>query len=123
MQQSPFGVILRAENKETTKAFYERLGMTFDEHRHGDGPLHYVATFHSAMLEIYQGRESGESAGERDYRAAGETTLYIELPPGLSIQQLGPEITIVRVVRDNALVVLRDPDGRTVMVAARESAD
>ncbi len=116
MEQSIFGVILRAENKERTKAFYEKLGLEFGEHKHGKGPLHFASEFNGAVLEIYQGR-AAEGRTSRDYRDSGETTLYIELPAGMTIEQLGPEIKIIQVIRDSLLVVLEDPDGRAVMVS------
>lgn len=123
MEQSPFGVVLRAKNKDQTKEFYEKLGMKFSEHRHGNGPLHYACELKGAVLEIYQGRKQSEQRQGADYRTAGETTLYIELPPELSIDQLIADTKIIQVVRERALVVLQDPDGRAVMVAKQEERD
>lgn len=121
MEQSPFGVILRANNKDETRAFYEKLGMKFSEHQHGNGPLHYVCEFRGAVLEIYQGRKQSEQKKEHDWREAGETTLYVELPPELSTDQLTAEAKIIQVIREHALIVLEDPDGRAVMVAQEEN--
>jgi len=123
MEQSPFGVILRASNKDETKAFYERLGIKFSEHKHGNGPLHYACEFKGTVLEIYQGRKQDEPKQEHEYRSAGETTLYIELPPELPMDQSTAGMKIITVIRDRALVVLQDPDGRAVIVAKQEEGN
>ncbi len=123
MGQSSFGIILRADDKEITKGFYEKLGMKFSQHKHGDGPLHYACEIKGAVIEIYQGRKQEEQRKDPDYRTAGETTLYIELPPDILIDQLGAEMKIIQVIREHALLVLEDPDGRAVMVAKQEEDD
>jgi lactoylglutathione lyase len=33
--------------------FYEQMGVTFENHRHGTGPLHYAATMDNIVFEIY----------------------------------------------------------------------
>ena len=121
MEQSPFGIILRAHDKDETKAFYEKLVMRFSEHQHGNGPLHYACEVRGSVLEIYQGRKQSEPKKEHDWHEIGETTLYVELPPELSIDQLITETKIIQVIREQAIVVLEDPDGRAVMVAQEKN--
>ncbi|MGI4875244.1 MAG: VOC family protein [Janthinobacterium lividum] len=46
-------VVLRTGDPQGLADFYSLLGLTFDYHRHGGSPHHYVAPIGQAILEIY----------------------------------------------------------------------
>jgi lactoylglutathione lyase len=46
-------LVLYAGNPAVTRRFYEVLGLTFREERHGDGPEHVACDMGGFVLEIY----------------------------------------------------------------------
>lgn len=46
-------VVLRCQDLDETKAFYERLGIELVEERHGGGPRHYSAQLGGGVVEFY----------------------------------------------------------------------
>jgi predicted lactoylglutathione lyase len=46
-------LVLRSKNIVASVQFYERIGLKFDYHRHGKGPLHYSCTIEGAVFELY----------------------------------------------------------------------
>jgi catechol 2,3-dioxygenase-like lactoylglutathione lyase family enzyme len=104
-------LVLRAFSLERTLSFYRALGLAFVEERHGAGPTHYACDRDGFVLEIYP--------STRD-PAVGWDSLGIAVP---SIQAaidalvaegfMAPPPTPVGGPR----AYVRDPDGRTVMLA------
>ena len=52
-------IVLYVANIETSKTFYEALGLRFQKEKHGKGPEHYAAEIEGVVLEIYP-RGKGE---------------------------------------------------------------
>jgi catechol 2,3-dioxygenase-like lactoylglutathione lyase family enzyme len=46
-------VVLYSRDIETSKIFYERIGLQFQSEQHGTGPQHYSATLNGTTVEIY----------------------------------------------------------------------
>jgi lactoylglutathione lyase len=46
-------VVLRSPDVERARRFYERLGLTFTRHRHGNGPEHHASEGGPVVFEIY----------------------------------------------------------------------
>ncbi|MBN9385452.1 MAG: glyoxalase/bleomycin resistance/extradiol dioxygenase family protein [Chitinophagaceae bacterium] len=46
-------LVIRSSIPEKLAEFYERLGMTFEHHRHEKGPYHFSAKIGPTLLEIY----------------------------------------------------------------------
>ena len=46
-------LVIRSAIPEQLAEFYKRLGMTFEYHRHGNGPYHYSGHIGPTLLEIY----------------------------------------------------------------------
>lgn len=46
-------LVIRCEELEQTKAFYEHLGLRWTTERHGSGPLHYSSNLGGTLLELY----------------------------------------------------------------------
>lgn len=46
-------LVVRSAIPEQLAGFYKRLGMTFEYHRHGNGPYHYSGYIGPTLLEIY----------------------------------------------------------------------
>lgn len=54
-------VVLRVPDLERAVAFYACLGLTFDQHAHGQGPMHYAAELGGLVFELYP-QASSESS-------------------------------------------------------------
>jgi lactoylglutathione lyase len=46
-------LVLRTPDVERTKEFFSKLGLTFVQEKHGDGPLHYACEYNGEVFEIY----------------------------------------------------------------------
>ena len=46
-------IVLRCNDIEKSKKFYEMLGLTFKKEKHGNGPVHYSANINDLVLELY----------------------------------------------------------------------
>lgn len=47
-------IVLRSDQLQVTRGFYEALGLSFVEEKHGHGPVHLSATTQSGtVLELY----------------------------------------------------------------------
>lgn len=46
-------IVLKTTRPDELAKFYEQLGVKFEHHRHGTGPLHYAATVDKVIFEIY----------------------------------------------------------------------
>ena len=46
-------IVIRTENPKELSAFYTRIGMSFEYHRHGNGAWHYAAEMGGTVFEIY----------------------------------------------------------------------
>ena len=54
-------VVLRSTDMSRAVAFYNRLGLRFSQHRHGNGPEHFSAELAGAVFEIYPATPNGPS--------------------------------------------------------------
>ena len=50
-------LVLRCENLENSKKFYEGLGLIFRREKHGKGPEHYSAEYDGVVFELYPVKE------------------------------------------------------------------
>lgn len=46
-------IVIRTNDIEKLANFYQKLGITFQYHRHGKGPFHYAAELTGTVFEIY----------------------------------------------------------------------
>ncbi|ACU63691.1 VOC family protein [Chitinophaga pinensis] len=46
-------VVIKTSRQEEQVRFYSTIGITFESHRHGNGPYHYAATLDGLTFEIY----------------------------------------------------------------------
>src|SRR5438128_1256999 len=46
-------VVIRSPDIDRAAQFYGLLGLRLEKHRHGNGPLHYVAEVGATVFEIY----------------------------------------------------------------------
>ncbi len=54
-------VVLRSPDITRAVAFYTRLGLQFEKHRHGTGPEHFAAELNGGVFELYPMPADGAS--------------------------------------------------------------
>lgn len=52
-------VVLRCQDIDVSKAFYETFGLTFVQEQHGKSPIHYACERDGFVLELYPPNKSG----------------------------------------------------------------
>lgn len=58
-------LVIRVADLAKSRAFYESLGLSFLEERHGNGPIHLSAQLNGSVLELYPIASSLTTAGTR----------------------------------------------------------
>lgn len=46
-------IVLKTSRPHALASFYSQLGIRFENHRHGTGPLHYASEIDGVVFEIY----------------------------------------------------------------------
>jgi len=100
-------LVLRCENIEASRKFYEQLGLIFVKEKHGKGVEHYSSCLESLVFEIYP-------------LAKGESPCNSRL--GFSIQSIRSLISKIDIhsqyeFNGKINYVVVDPDGRKVEIS------
>lgn len=106
-------LVLRCNDIERSKVFYEALGLSFSKHAHGKGPEHYAHEDERGVFELYP--KAKEQAGDMTGLGFEVDDLGVmsERLSGLGFEP-GP-------IAENPWgrsFVVRDPDARRVEVKA-----
>jgi len=46
-------IVIKTKDPKTLMEQYQRLGICFDYHQHGNGPFHYASMYEGQVFEIY----------------------------------------------------------------------
>jgi len=57
-------IVLKTSQPDNLASFYGHLGIKFENHRHGTGPLHYAAELDNVVFEIYPLPKDREKADD-----------------------------------------------------------
>lgn len=57
-RHAPNVYVIKTAQPEEVQRFFEALGLTFQEEKHGKGPTHFSCERNGYVLEIYPGREA-----------------------------------------------------------------
>ena len=104
-------LVLRCKDIEVTRRFYEQLGLSFVEEKHGTGPQHYAWESGGFVLELYP---AAEGQAPDNVRIGFSTPLLADLSGNL---RHSSDMNIVKqpyAVADRLVMLLEDPDGRKV---------
>ncbi|MEW4560973.1 VOC family protein [Bremerella sp. JC770] len=109
-------IVLRSSDPNAAVRFYQTLGLTFVEEQHEQGPIHWACESSDFVMEIYPAKspdqvEPGTSVG-----------LLVSNIEDKVRRLRAMETTIVREPRPFAWgtqAIVRDPDGRSVIVVER----
>jgi len=107
-------VAIRVADLEVSRSFYARLGLEFEAHQHGSGPVHYVASGAGYILELYGGRVM--HPGEGWLFRIGLKVVNLEA----IVARVDPACVLVPPKSSpwGRRMVLADPDGNRVEIVA-----
>lgn len=110
-------LVLPCHNLAATRRFYELLGLTFAEEKHGDGPTHFSVDVAGVVIELYPRRGEDREAVPR------RLGLAVPDPAGTvaALRAAGFEPLLSVSVPSAERHCLLDPDGRTVELSAEDS--
>jgi lactoylglutathione lyase len=114
-------VVLRTSRPADLAAFYEQLGIKFENHRHGSGPLHYAAEIDSVVFEIYPLPKDKDKADDTLRLGFAVDTLD-QVIAGLKNSGAklikGPQIT-----EWGYVAIIEDIDGRKIELKDKQKKD
>lgn len=105
-------IVLKTAQSEKLAKFYGQLGIKFDQHRHGNGPLHFAAQVNGITFEIYPLPKDVNIADNTLRLGFGVTSLD-QLIENLKKQA-------IKVIKDPTITewgyqaLIEDPDGRKI---------
>lgn len=109
-------LVLKTRQVDQVRTFYETLGITFTEERHGSGPLHYAGRAGDVVVEVYP--LPGDSAADASTRLGFSVGNLAEVVQAL--QGLGMAVAKQPTQTAWGLqAVVKDPDGRSVELTQR----
>ena len=102
-------LVLRSPAMDTTRAFYELLGLNFTRHAHGSGPEHFAHEDERGVFEIYPVKPGGKADNVGlgfavDDLVAAHRRFADHQPGPIHVNEWGRSF------------VVRDPDGRRVEI-------
>ncbi|TXF85029.1 glyoxalase/bleomycin resistance/extradiol dioxygenase family protein [Neolewinella aurantiaca] len=101
-------IVIRSANPEELAEWYAHFGLTFEYHRHGNGPMHYSADVNGVTMEIYPLKRS-------------QTEVDLSLRLGFEVEnldsltaQIADVISPPKQSEWGYRAVVADPEGRRV---------
>jgi lactoylglutathione lyase len=101
-------LVLRCNSIEKSKDFYEKLGLSFKQEQHGNGPVHYAAEFGGLVFELYP-IQPNEAVDRSRLGFSLDTYDVSELLRDVEI-----EVISSYEFNNKLVLVVQDPDARKV---------
>ena len=103
-------VVLRCRDLETSARFYQKLGLSFLRHRHGQGPEHYSADLNGTIFELYPLASEGATsrATRIGFRVSSVDKALSSLDESASI------VSPAKTSEWGRRAVIADPDGHQI---------
>lgn len=100
-------LVIRCQDIEASKDFYQKLGLSFAKEKHGNGPEHYSCEHDGCVFELYPNKGKPPYDNNR---------------LGFKVSALANTINNLTVVSSyefagNTIYVVTDPDGRKVEIS------
>lgn len=105
-------LVIRSENIKNSVQFYEKIGLEFDYHQHGNGPMHYSCRLGATVFELYpflKGQKEADHSTRLGFEVENLDVLIEELRR--------MEIPIIQAPKSSEFgyfAVVKDLDGRKV---------
>lgn len=105
-------VVIRSTNLESSRHFYELLGLEFVRHRHGQGAEHLSADLNGVVFEIYPAQNDSSLSSQT---RIGFKVTNLEVTSKLIIERgLGRIVSAIKPSPWGLRMVVEDPDGHKV---------
>lgn len=105
-------LVIRSKNIEKSVQFYEKIGLEFDYHQHGNGPMHYSCKLGETVFELYPFLK-GQEVADRSTRLGFEVESLDALIEELRRMEI-PIIQEPKASEFGYFAVVKDLDGRKV---------
>ena len=103
-------LVIRTHDLLRVKEFYELLGLTFKEEKHGKGPKHFAAILDDGLVfEIYPIKDPEQNPDK--VRLGFKIKYLYKLINKLRDNGVGP---ISQPIPNSYSILIKDPDGRTI---------
>ena len=100
-------LVIRCQDIEVTKDFYQLLGLSFIEEKHGNGPRHYSCEHDGSVFELYPNKGRRPQDNNRlGFKVLDLDSIIKNFSIIDSYEFAGKKIYVVT-----------DPDGRSVEVS------
>ena len=105
-------IVLKTSRPDELAFFYEQLGLKFEHHKHGSGPLHYSSHIDGVVFEIYPLPQDKNNAD--DTLRIGFTVNGLD-DTIKRLKNIGGTITKEPTMTEWGYVsIIKDPDGRKI---------
>ena len=100
-------LVIRCQDIEASKDFYQLLGMSFSKERHGTGPWHYSCEQDGCVFELYPNKGERQKDNSRlGFKVKNLTDIIEQLSSAEAYEYAGKQIYVVT-----------DPDGRKIEIS------
>ena len=100
-------LVIRCQDIEVSKDFYELLGLSFAKEKHGNGPTHYSCEHDGSVFELYPNKgESPQDNNRLGFKVSGLANIIKNVAVTDSYEFAG-----------NTIHVITDPDGRKIEIS------
>jgi predicted enzyme related to lactoylglutathione lyase len=117
---TPNLLVIRSPDIDRAVKFYEILGVSFEKHSHGKGPMHYASETNGFVFEIYPQRDNAAATtSTRLGFCVDSVDSCLELLEELIVEIVSP-------AKDSEWgrrAVVRDLDGHTVELVTPPNRD
>lgn len=97
-------LVIRCQNIEVSKGFYELLGFSFVKEKHGSGLSHYSCEHNGCVFELYPNKgKPPQDKNRLGFKVSNREEILRNITEADSYEFSG-----------NIIYVLTDPDGRKV---------
>lgn len=100
-------LVIRCQDIEASKNFYQFLGMSFAKENHGNGPEHYSCEHDGCVFELYP--NNGEPPRD-NYRLGFKVQNVTDIINQVSLTELYE-------YAGKKIYVVTDPDGRKIEIS------
>ena len=100
-------LVIRCQDIEVSKNFYQKLGLSFAKEKHGNGPEHYSCEHNGCVFELYPNKgEPPKDDNRLGFKVSGLSNIINNVA-----------VTSSYVFAGNTIHVVTDPDGRKVEIS------
>ena len=100
-------IVIRCQNIELSKDFYQNFGLSFVKEKHGDGPTHFSCEHDGCVFELYPNKGLPPNDNTRlGFKVADPNTVIDKMVVVNTYEFSGSKVFVVA-----------DPDGRKIEVS------